>query len=138
MTQQNTNMDLSQPIANADGTPTPYMEELWYSIVATTGGEDGDLINDLIDSQKLAAFGNAIDALSKEIDDIKATNPALTNLSSLITGLRKDIDDVLAQLQLRQDTTAIIKKLDQLESQIGSRVDLSDIIKRLDTIEAQL
>ena len=121
MTSQNTNLDVSQKIINDDGTPTSYFEDWCYSLVSTVGGESGDLINDLVDSQKVAAFGNLLSNLEKELGYLESTQQNRVDLSPLISAindLRSDLNDALSQIQLRQDLSSIIKRIETLEVQI--------------------
>ena len=138
MTQQNTNLDVSQQIANSDGTPSRYFEELWYSLVATTGGEDGDFVNDLIDQQKIVNFSNLLHQLSDDIKSVEEGIPSLAPLVSAVESLRDEVEQLSLQIGIKQNLTDIYQKLEELELAQRPQVNLTRLEQRINDLEAQI
>lgn len=132
MTTQNTNLDVNWKVVDENGKPTQYFEDLWFNMVSTMGGEGGNLVSDIQDGQKIAAFAPIISKLEKDINDLQAQQQGRIDL----TNIQQSIDELNAQIISRVDLTPLLNAIDTINSQIQNRVDLSCIIKRLDDLEA--
>lgn len=153
-----TRLDMNQQIVDDEGRPTPYFESIFQQILARTGDESEDFIEDLQDNLDTgislsanarisalnkqtedlgrlitndAKLSGQVDNLRKSINDLAKSIPTRTNLASI----KQEIEDLKRSACVKQNLDSIKKDIEELKRSMPVKQNLDTIIKRIENIE---
>ncbi len=122
---------LSLPIVDTKGNPTQYFEDLWFELIQSSGGEDG---NNTVDLENLlkSPVNSKINKLRRDLTSVEQGLKNSNQLRAKVNELRRDLTGVEQGL----------KNAGQLRARVNQSnrdvADLSQIVHSLLSRNARL
>lgn len=109
-------LDMNMQIADEEGRPTPYFESVFQQLLARTGDESDDFIEDLINQSSFLSLNQKIASINQRLDEIESTFSNQSGLRNSLTSLRNEVEEIRELINRpRINLTTIKQRLDDLE-----------------------